>query len=97
MAVRCSSDSNSCVPFNTFNTNEIKQVWGSDASNVHFVGTLGTIVRCQAGTSVSCSTLSTGTTPLFSGVWGSDVSNVYVVGNAGKIMRCSGAGQAAPR
>ena len=70
----------------TFNT--INAVWGSSATNIFAVGSLGTILTFN-GTSWSLLTPSITTLDLFC-VWGSSTENVYVGGYTGKLLRYNG-------
>jgi len=68
-------------------TDDLRGVWGSDASDVFAVGHGGTILHYN-GTSWSSQT--SGTVNTLYGVWGTASNNVFAVGASGTILKYDG-------
>ncbi|MBK8039613.1 MAG: choice-of-anchor D domain-containing protein [Verrucomicrobiaceae bacterium] len=73
----------------TGNSHDLREVWGTDASNVWAVGTSGTILRYNG---TSWTAVLAATEANLSGVWGTSATNVWAVGDGGTIQRFDGAG-----
>ncbi len=65
----------------------LRDVWGTDTSNVWAVGDSGVILKWN-GTAWAAQT--SGTTANLLRVWGTDASNVWAVGSAGTIRKWNG-------
>ena len=63
-------------------------VWGSSASDVWMVGSLGGILHSDGQ---RLTAVDSGTAQSLTGVWGTSPSNIWAVGNGGTILRWNGA------
>ncbi|MCD4786066.1 MAG: carboxypeptidase-like regulatory domain-containing protein [Candidatus Eremiobacteraeota bacterium] len=75
-------------------TDDLKDVWASDASNVFVVGddaaTHGVFYVSQGGGAVWARTVQAAANTEFKSVWGTSSFNVFVVGDNGSIFRYDG-------
>ncbi len=62
-------------------------VWGSSASDVWVVGSVGTVLHWNGS---SWSTARTGTGSQLTGVWSTSASDAWAVGSAGTILHWNG-------
>ena len=78
----------SVTTMNSGTPNNLKDVWGSSASDVFAVGGDGTILHYDGNPAGTWSSdIASGTAKNLSGIWGSSANDVFVVGNGGIIIR----------